>query len=299
MIRRRLGSSAEILAETFCQWMVDRAPRMAAALAFYTIFSLAPLMIIVVAIAGFVFGHDAAQGRIVGQIEHLIGGDGARTVEGLIESAGEPSTGIMATILGIATMIFGASGVFGELQDSLNTIWKVKARPKGGLLGFLRSRFVSFAMVVGTGFLLLVSLTLSAALSALSDFTGQQLPLFVPAIQLMDFTMSLVAVTGLFALLYRHVPDAEILWRDVWPGAAATSLLFVAGKWAISFYIGHSSFSSTYGAVGSLVVLLLWVYYSAQILLFGAELTQVYASSRRRVRPSSESLRRFQVRMSR
>ena len=300
-----LKPTMAILRETFSQWIAERAQRMAASLAFYTTFSLAPLMIIVVAIAGLVFGQEAAQGRLVGQIEHLIGTEGARTVESLIESARKPATGIMAGLVGIATMLFGASGVFGELQDSLNTIWNVQPKPKGGMMEVLKSRFVSFAMVIGVGFLLLVSLVISAMLSAVTDFTGNLVPLLLPVIQIIDFVLSFVTATVLFALLFRLVPDAKIRWSDVWPGAAVTSLLFVAGKQAISLYLGHSSFSSTYGAVGSLVVVLLWVYYSAQILFFGAELTEVCARSRRRVVPrenaveamSPEKSRRLQMRL--
>ena len=288
---RRLRPAADIVRETFSQWVAERAPRMAAALAFYTIFSLAPLLILVVAISGVVFGQEAAQTRIMAQIESLIGPEGARTVLHLIQSARHPAAGLFASVLGVATMLVGASGVFGELQDSLNTIWDVKANPKAGFLRVLRDRFVSFAMVIGVGFLLLVSLTVSAALSALTEYTGSLVPTLLPTLQALEFFVSLVGITVLFALLYRLIPDAEIAWRDVWPGAVVTSLLFAVGKLAISFYVGHSSFSSTYGAVGSLVVVLLWVYYSAQIMLFGAELTNVYTTSRRKVRPSLHAVR--------
>jgi len=272
-----------ILRETFSQWIEERAPRMAAALAFYTTFSLAPVLIIAVAIAGLVFGRDAAEGKVVGEVQGLIGVSGAQSVQDLIENARRPVSGAFATVVSVITLLFGATGVVGELQDSLNTIWNVKSRPKGGLLAIVRTRFISFAMVLAIGFLLLVSLVLSTVLSALTRYAGQRLTALDSSVPMLDLCLSFAVITVLFALLYKVLPDARIRWRDVWAGAAIASLLFAVGKLGLSYYLGRSNVASTFGAAGSLVVLLLWVYYSAQIFLFGAELTQVATTSRRPV----------------
>jgi len=274
---------AAIVKETVSQWIDERAPRMAAALAFYTTFSLAPLLIISVAIAGLVFGREAAEGRIVGEIQGLVGVPGALTIQQLVDNARKPVAGTIAAVVGVVTLLLGATGVVGELQDSLNTIWNVKAARKGGFRAIVRTRLVSFAMVLGIGFLLLVSLILSAILSAVTALAGRWMTSLEPVLHLLDFVVSFAAVTGLFGLLYKVMPDVKIAWRDIWPGAVAASLLFGVGKLALGAYIAQSSLASTYGAAGSLVVLLLWVYYSAQILLFGAELTQVWTTSRRPV----------------
>jgi membrane protein len=277
----------DILKETFTQWSNERAPRMAAAIAFYTVFSLAPLLVIVVAIAGLAFGEEAVRGEIGRQIEGLIGTTGARAVEDFVASSREPEAGVLATIVGIGVLIFGATGVFGELQDSLNTVWNVKPDADAGIVAWLRRRFISFTMVIGVGFLLLVSLVLSAALSAMANWLSQVLVDPAKLMHLGELLLSFVVITLLFAALYRVVPDAEIRWRDVWPGAVVTSVLFECGKVGLGLYLGRSAFTSTYGAAASVVVILLWVYYSAQIFLFGAELTQVYTTRRRRVRPSA------------
>ena len=274
---------AAIVKETVSQWIDERAPRMAAALAFYTTFSLAPLLIIAVAIAGLVFGRDAAEGRIVGEIQGLVGVPGALTIQQLIDNASRPASGTLAAIVGAVTLLFGATGVVGELQDSLNTIWNVRAAPMRGWLSIVRARLTSFAMVLGIGFLLLVSLILSATLSAATALAGGWITSFEPVLHLMDVVVSFAAVAILFGLLYKVVPDVRIAWRDVWVGAVTASALFAVGKLALGYYIVHTSVASTYGAAGSLVVLLLWVYYSAQILLFGAELAQVCTTSRRPV----------------
>jgi membrane protein len=282
---------AEVLKETVSQFMAERVPRMAAALAFYTTFSLAPLLIIGVAIAGLVFGPDAAEGKIVGEIAWLVGVSGAHTIQELIDNARQPATGKLAAIVGVLTLLFGATGVVGELQDSLNTIWNVKSMATGGIIDVVRRRIVSFGMVLGIGFLLLVSLVLSTAVTALTELAGRRMTIPDAFLQAGDVLMSLVAVTALFGLIYKVIPDAKIRWRDVWWGAAAAALLFTAGKSVLGFYLAHSSFASTYGAAGSLVVLLLWVYYSAQILLFGAELTQVATTSRRSVAASDGAVK--------
>jgi membrane protein len=274
---------AAIFKETVSQFLEERAPRMAAALAFYTAFSLAPLLIIVVAIAGLAFGQDAAQGKIVAEIQGLIGTPEAKAVEDLIESAHRPVAGTWAAIAGLITLLIGATGVVGELQDSLNTIWDVKPAATGGIAAVLKQRLASFAMILGIGFLLLVSLILSTVLTAVTSYVGQFLVIPDGLIRTADFIVSCAVIGVLFALIYKIVPDAKIEWRDVWQGAAAASLMFSIGKLALSYYIAHSGFASTYGAAASLVVLLLWVYYSAQILFFGAELTQVTTTRRRPV----------------
>jgi membrane protein len=267
-----------LLSTTFSGWSEDKAPRLGAALAYYTVFSLTPLLMIAIAVAGFIFGAEAARGQIVGQIQALVGEEGGKAIQTMIENAArEKNTGIAATLIGVATLLFGASGVFGELQDSLNTVWGVKPRPGRGVLGMIKDRFASFTMVMGIAFLLLVSLILTAAISALGAMLGGAVaegPLHV-----LNALVSFAIVTGLFAAMYRYVPDAKIEWRDVWIGAAVTSLLFTVGKVAIGLYLGRGSVASAYGAAGSLVVLLVWVYWSAQILFFGAEFTKVYARS--------------------
>jgi membrane protein len=270
-----------IVKETITQFFEERAPKMAAALAFYTTFALAPLLIFAVAIAGLVFGQDAAQGKIVGQLEGLVGPAGASTIQDLIENARQPSSGgKLATIIGVVTLLVGATGVVVELQDSLDVIWGVGAK-KGGLVSLLRKRLTSLAMVLGVGFLLLVSLILSTALTAIATIAADRMENPERVLGLADLVLSFFAIGVLFALIYRTVPDAEVRWRDVVWGAATASLLFAIGKFALSYYIAHSSIASTYGAAGSLVALLVWVYYSAQILFFGAELSQVVSVKRR------------------
>jgi membrane protein len=278
-----MGRFAAILKETVSQFLAERAPRMAAALAFYTTFSLAPLLIIIIAVAGLAYGQDAAQGKIVGEIQALVGVSGASTVQDLINNARKPATGAVAAVIGLVTLLVGATGVASELQDSLNTIWNVKAEATNGIVAILKQRLMSFAMILGIGFLLLVSLVLSAALTALTELAGHALTAPDLILHLADFLFSFAVITVLFALIYKIVPDAEIRWGDVWLGASAASLLFAVGKLALGFYIARSGVESAYGAAGSLVVLLLWVYYSAQILFLGAELTQVHTTSRRSV----------------
>ena len=258
----------------------DKAPRLGAALAYYTMFSIAPLLLVVIAIAGFVFGPEAARGEIFAQTRGLIGAEGAGALQDMVRSAAKPKSGTIATIIGIATLLLGASGVFGQLKDALNTIWEVKPPESRGAWGFLRERFLSLAMVLGVGFLLLVSLVLDTAVSALGKFAGNRLPGGEALWHGIELLLSFGVVTVLFAMIFRFLPDIRIAWRDVWLGAAFTALLFVVGKFALGFYLGKKATASSYGAAGSLVVLLLWVYYSAQILFFGAEVTQVYARRR-------------------
>lgn len=268
-----------LLKDTAAEWSRDEAPRLGAALAYYATFSLAPLLIIAVAITGLVFGPEAATGQIVGQIQGLVGQDTATTIQAMIAKSNQPATSIIASVIGIVALLFGASGVFGELQQSLNAIWDIGPKPKRGLLATVKDKFFSFSMVLGTGFLLLISMVISSVLAAMSNIVMGLMPGWGVITQIINFIISLVVITVLFALIFKYVPDAKIAWADVWSGAALTALLFTIGKALIGFYIGYSSLSSTYGAAASLVVILLWVYYSAQILFFGAEFTQVYANT--------------------
>lgn len=273
-----LKAMVELLKATVADWQEDKASRLAAALAYYTVFSLAPLLVIVIAIAGLVFGPEAARGQIDNQLQGLLGRDGAEAVQTMIASANKPTTGIVASIINIVILLFGASGVFAQLQDALNTVWEVAPKPGRGIGNVVRSRFLSFSMVLGIGFLLLVSLVLSAGLAAVGAYLSQLLPGLDFLWQLVNFGISFGVITLLFAMIYKILPDAKVAWGDVWIGAAITSLLFTIGKALIGLYLGNASVGSAYGAAGSLVVLLIWVYYSAQILFFGAEFTQVYAT---------------------
>ncbi len=268
----------ELVKKTFAEWNEDKAPRLAAALAYYTVFSLAPLLIIVIAIAGLAFGQQSARGQIVGQFQNLIGDQGAQAVQTLLEGASKPSSSVLATVLGTATLLLGAAGLFGQLQDALNTIWEVTPKPGRGFMSMIRDRFLSFTLVLGTGFLLLVSLIVSAGLRAFSGYLGSLAPNLGLILELSNTIISLAVITLLFAMIFKVLPDVNIGWSDVWIGAVVTALLFTIGKFAIGLYLGRSSTASMYGAAGSLVVLLVWVYYGAQILLLGAEFTQVYAN---------------------
>lgn len=273
----RPKSIYQLLQTTYFEWSRDKVPRMGAALAYYTIFSLAPLLVIAIAIAGFVFGKDAVQGRIMGEIQGLVGAQSALAVQAMIQSAHRPAHGVIATIVGVAVLLVGASGVFSEMQDALNTIWKVDTTSRIGVWNLVRYRFLSFGMVLGIGFLLLVSLLLSAALSAVSTYAAGIVPIPPAALHAFDFTFSLLFSTALLAMIFKLLPDVRIAWRDVWVGAILTSLLFTAGKFLIGFYIGHSVTMTAYGAAGSVVIILAWIYYSAQLLYFGAEFTYVYS----------------------
>ncbi|MFN8473225.1 MAG: YihY/virulence factor BrkB family protein [Anaerolineae bacterium] len=269
-----------LLKDTFSQFNEDKAPRLGASLAYYTVFSLAPLLVIAIGIAGLVFGAEAARGQIMNSIGGLVGDQGAQGIQAMVQGASQQRTGgIVATIIGIVALLFGASGVFGALQDSLNTMWEVQPKPGRGIMGLIKSRFFSFTMVLGTGFLLLVSLIVSTGLSAFGAWLGNAMPGGEGLWQVINFIFSLAVITVIFALVFKYIPEAKIAWRDVWIGAFITALLFTIGKFVIGLYLGHSAFSSSYGAAGSLLVLLLWVYYSAQILFFGAEFTQVYANT--------------------
>ena len=238
------------------------------------------LVLVIIAMIGVIFGREAAQGYILEQIGSLVGPQSEAAIKEMIQRASEPSTGIFAAAVAGVTLLVGASGVFAQLQDSLNSIWGVKAKEGRGLWGLIRDRFFSVAALLGTGFLLLVSLVLSAALSAFGKWFGGGFRLPSLVLQILEFIISFGVVTGLFALiLFKVLPDAKVAWRDVWVGSAMTALLFTIGKFAIGLYLGKSDVGSAYGAAGSMVILLVWVYYSAQIILFGAEFTQVYANA--------------------
>ena len=259
-------------------WSDDYAPSMGAAIAYYTVFSLAPLLLIVIAVAGFVFGREAVQGEIVGQLSGLLGRDGALAVQGLIKSASQPTQGLIATVVSLVVLAVGATTVFGELQSSLDRIWGIPATAKSGIVATLRVRLLSFGLILGLAFLLMVSLTVSAAVAAMGNWVGSVLPGWAVTLQIINLAVSLSITTLLFAMIYKLMPQAKIAWRDVWVGAVVTAVLFEVGKVLIGLYVGRGSVSSSFAAAGSIIVLLVWVYYSAQIFLLGAEFTWVYAS---------------------
>jgi membrane protein len=265
--------------QTASEWMEDDAPSLGAALAYYTVFSLAPLMTIAIAIAGFFFGKEAAQGQIFDELRVLLGEEGGKAVQEMVQSANaQPTAGVIATIISVVVLLFGASGVFGQLQASLNTIWGVKPKPGRGVLGMIKDRLLSFGFTLVVGFLLLVSLLLTAGIALVANWVGGLMPGSETIAQILNIVLSLAMITLLFATIFKFLPDAKIAWRDVWIGAFLTALLFTIGKFALGLYLGKSGVASSYGAAGSLIVLLLWVYYSSQILFFGAEFTQVYAN---------------------
>jgi membrane protein len=266
-----------MLKETAKKGLDDDVFSLGAALAYYTVFSLAPLLLIAISVAGLVYGRDAVQGKLVGEIQGMIGRQGAEAVQTMLAHNWRTGSGVLPTIIGIVTILFGASGVFGQLQSSLNKIWEVAPKPDRGIKGFLKSRFLSFGMILGIGFLLLVSLVVSAALSAVSTYAIGLVPGLKVLFTVLAFVVSFAVITLLFAMIFRYLPDARVSWEDVWVGSAMTALLFTVGKTVIGLYLGKSSVASAYGAAGSFVVILLWVYYSSQILFMGAEFTQVYA----------------------
>ncbi len=261
----------------FNAWLEDHAPSMGAALAYYTLFSIAPLLLIVISVAGIWFGPDAARGEIFGQLSGLVGTAGASTIQELLQSVNKPAGGVAATLLGLVLMLVGATTVFAELQDALDRIWRAPARVGSGLWTLLRSRLLSFGLILGFGFLMVVSLTLSAGLSAIQTWWTPRMAGWELVLSIANQSLSFAMVTLIFAMIYKLMPRARIEWRDVAVGSFATSILFAWGKWMIGLYIGSSGVSSGFGAAGSLVALLVWVYFSAQIFLLGAEFTWVYA----------------------
>lgn len=284
-------ATLQLFKAAFSDWTEDNASRLAAALAFYATISLAPLLLIVVSISGLAFGQKAVTGELLRQMRGVLGPESAQLIQDIIASAYNPKKGISSTVLGTIILLFGATGVFGSLQDGLNAVWEITPKPGRGVVDFIRDRLLSLTMVLGVGFLLLVSLFISAALSALANYFGGILRIAPFALQAADFVVSFGVVTLLFGLIYKVLPDVEIVWKDVWIGAFLTSLLFTIGKYAIGAYLGRSSVGTAYGAAGSLVVILLWIYYSAEIVFFGAELTQVYVNRfGSRIRPISDEL---------
>jgi membrane protein len=268
--------SGAFLREVFDEWSKDDALSLGAALAYYTIFSMAPLLVLVIAIAGLVFGREAAQGEIVGQLRGTIGEAGAQTIEDMIARASQPSSGILATVISLVTMFFGASTTFAQLQGSLNKIWDAK-RSRSGVRGQVQRRLVAFSMILAIGILLFLTLAASAALSAVHTWLELYFPIAAQVLPLANLVLSFAVVTALFAMIFKVLPDTRIEWRDVWAGAAMTAVLFTIGKAALAVYLGRASVTSVYGAAGSLVLILLWIYYSAQILFLGAEFTEVWS----------------------
>jgi len=276
-IGSRLKPIAGLLKETYVQWDNDQASRLAASLALYTLLSIAPLIVVTIVVASFALGDEAARGQLSQQVGQVVGSQAGSAVEALVNNARTPSSGLIGSSVGIVVLLFGASGVFGELQTALNQIWNVKARPGRGIRGLLRDRFFSFSMVMGVAFLLLVSFVVSAALSTVTAHFEHVLAW--PALwQVLNLLLGLGVSTVLFALIFKVVPDAKIAWRDVWVGALVTAVCFSLGKTALAWYVGRSATVSPFGAAGSLVALTVWVYYSAQILFLGAEFAQVYAT---------------------
>ena len=274
------SNAFSLLKQTFQEWLKDKAPQLGAALAYYTVFSLAPLILVLLAIVGVIFRDDPAGAwdKITQHMSYFLDPSALQVVQNIAQKASQPGKSTIATIIGVALALFGASGVFGQLQDALNTIWGVKAKPARGIWGFLRSRFLSFAMVAGICFLLLVSLAIEALLKGFSRYAQSVLPgglvVALTVYPIFDFAV----VVLLFAMIFKVLPDIKIQWRDVWIGAVLTAILFGIGKWLLGFYLGSGAAGSVYGAASSLITLLLWVCYSSQILLFGGEFTQVYAA---------------------
>jgi membrane protein len=275
----RAKETFAVVKAAFKEFMEDKATRLAAALAYYAIFSIGPLLFVLVALAGWRFGEDAIRGQIHGQIAAMVGEEPAKTIESMM-AAKKLGTSPITTILAVVTLMIGASGVFGQLQDALNTVWEVKAKPGMGLWAFLRDRFLSMSMVLVLGFLLLISMVLTTAVQALVERGGQLLPIPDAVTSILSAVTSFIVVALLFAMIYKFLPDVKLSWKDVGVGALVTAGLFTGGKYLLGLYLGREGMASSYGAAGSVVVILLWVYYSAMILLFGAEFTQAYVKQR-------------------
>ncbi len=268
-----------LLRRTYGEWSEHQAPRLGASVAFYSLLSFAPLLVLVTAVIALAFGQQSAQGLLINDARQLIGDRGAETVESLLKNAQKPASGVFASLVAFVTLLFGASGVFTELQAALNLMWGATLQTSTGFRGMVKERLFSFGMVLSIGFLLLVSLLLSAGLAYIGRSFGQLLPLPPSLLEAINFVVSFAVITVLFALMFKYVPAAKISWRDVWVGAVGTALLFTVGKLLLGLYLGKASFGSTYGAAGSLVALIVWIYYSAQIFFFGAEFTHVYAEA--------------------
>ena len=278
--RSALRNFVNLLKQTLSDFSDDKASTFAASLAYYTVFSLAPTLVIALAIAGAVFGDDAARGAVQEQLKGILGETTAKGVQDLMVSAAVQKSGVFATIVGIIITLFAATGVFAEIQSALNTIWKAKPAPINTVLSFLKTRFLSIGVVLGIGFMLLVSLVFSALLSAFGSWVGNQLPGWTVVTQIINLLVSVGVITGLFGLMFKLLPDIKIAWRDVWLGAGISAGLFTVGKFLIALYIAKSAVASSYGAAGSMAALLVWVYYSSLTMLLGAELSHVYARTR-------------------
>jgi membrane protein len=283
-----------LIQETYKEWSEDNASSLAAALAYYTLFSLAPLLIIAIGIAGMVLGSSArVKSELFFQIQSFVGPDAAKTIQNLINNNSVLRTSTITTIIGLATLILGASSLFIHIQQSLNIIWEVKPKPESGLFFFIESRLLSFAMVLGLGFLLFILVILSTLLSALAQYFNFLLPAAIPW-QSIEFLVSILLITLLFAVIFKTLPDVKVQWRDVWIGSFVTAVLFTIGKFLIGLYLSRSSISSAFGAAGSLVIILLWIYYSAQIFFFGAEFIQVFARHQgSRIKPAEGAVRLY------
>lgn len=277
-----------LLRRSFTDWIDDDAPRLGAALAFYAILSISPLVILGVAIVSLVFDRSSAQAHLLSQVQAFVGPDGRHALESMLASGHKTSSGIFATIVGFLTLIFGASGVFGELRSALNTIWKVKPESRSGLWGMVRERFFSFGMVMSVGFVLLVSLLASTALAAMTKFFGSLLPITSVVLGVSNFLVSFAGIAVLFGFILKYVPETKVEWSEVRLGATGTAFLFTVGKSLLGLYLGKASPGSAYGAAGSLVVMVIWVYYSAQIFFFGAEFTHVYGLFKRGALPPAK-----------
>ncbi|MDQ3281384.1 MAG: YihY/virulence factor BrkB family protein [Acidobacteriota bacterium] len=273
-----MGKYITVFKQTFREFGEDKAPRLGAALAYYTIFSIGPLLLIAVAMAGIFLGQEAAQGKISGELGKVFGPQMAQALEAMIQAAAKPKSGTIATIVGIITLLLGASGLFAQLKDALNTIWNVEQKKAAGIVGAIKDRFLSMAMVMGIGFLLLITLVFDTAISAMGPYL-ERLVGGEAVIQALQLVLSFGIAILMFACMFRFLPDLKVAWHDVWFGAIFTAILFVLGKFGLAIYLGKAAVGSAYGAAGSLVILLVWVYWSAQILFFGAEFTQVYARS--------------------
>ncbi len=276
----------EVLKETVQEWHNDNASRFSAALAYYTLFSLAPLLLIAVAVAGIVFGEQAARTQLEAQIQNLVGGQNVGIVHTLLEQASRPGSGILAGTISVIVLLWGASNVFSQLQDALNTMWDAPKSISQGIWGFFRARLLPFLLVLAIGVLLLASVAAAAMLEIAGKFLGSMLPIPAWVLQLVNFVVSFAIITVLFAIIYKALPNVTIAWREVWKGAAFTALLFTIGKTLLALYLGRSSTASSYGAAGSLMVFLVWLYWSAQIFFLGAEFTQVYARRHEKIRVS-------------
>jgi membrane protein len=268
-----------LLKDTFNNWTAHKAPRLGASVAFYSLLSFAPLLVLIAAVIALVFTKEAAHKDLVAQARQMMGTRGADIVNSLLANAQKPSSGIVASVIAFLTLLFGASGVFIELRDALNTIWDAKPQTNAGWKGMLKDRLFSFGMVLSVGFLLLVSLILSTALAFIGTFFEQVVPIPPGVLEAVNFLVSFAVITVLFALMFKFVPAAHIKWRDVLIGAIGTALLFTIGKFLLGLYLGKASVGSAYGAAGSLVAVIVWVYYSAQIFFFGAEFTRVYSDA--------------------